>query len=191
MLYRIRNNSGMLSFFTADVYGSNNKLIYTVSEETGSLCRRILRLTKFRTALSLKIIIRDITSGRFYFLTRDAGLFSHSYFFKGQDGRTLFSFEQEKVNWRSFFKFKRSWEIRDGYGRTIARYEPGNPFILGPQEGRVIGVSGEEISHFRWERPSFFRTPRECLVFINRTEEPWEMLSLISAIIKALHFEYR
>jgi hypothetical protein len=162
----IRNNSGMLSFFTADVYGSDNKLIYTVSEETGSLCRRILRLTKFRTALSLKIIIRDITSGRFYFLTRDAGLFSYSYLFKG-------------------------WEIKDGNGRTTARYESGNPFILGPQEGRVIGVSGEEISHFRWERPSFFRTPRECLVFINRPEEPWEMLSLISAIIKALYFEYR
>jgi hypothetical protein len=191
MLYRIRNNSGMLSFFTADVYDSDNKLIYTVSEDTGSLCRRILRLTKFRTALSLKIIIRDITSGRFYFLTRDAGLFSYSYLFKGQDGRTLFSFEQEKVNGRSFFKFKRSWEIKDGNGRTIARYESGNPFILGPQEGRVIGISGEEISHFRWERPSFFRTPRECLVFINRPEEPWEMLSLISAIIKALYFEYR
>jgi len=191
MLYRIRNNSGMLSFFTADVYGSDNKLIYTVSEETGSLCRRILRLTKFRTALSLKIIIRDITSGRFYFLTRDAGLFSYSYLFKGHDGRTLFSFEQEKVNGRSFFKFKRSWEIKDGNGRRTARYESGNPFILGPQEGRVIGISGEEISHFRWEKPSFFRTPRECLVFINRTEGPWEMLSLISAIIKALHFEYR
>jgi len=191
MFFRIRNNSRSLSTFSAGVYSPENKILYTITEETGSLCRRILRLTKFRTALSLKIIIRDITSGRFYFLTRDAGLFSHSYLVKGQDGRTLFSFEQEKVNGRSFFKFKRSWEIKDGYGRTTARYESGNPFILGPQEGRVIGISGEEISHFRWERPSFFRTPRECLVLINRTEEPWEMLSLISAIIKALYFEYR
>jgi len=191
MFYRIRNNSGMLSFFTADVYGPDNKLLYTASEETGSLCKRILRLTKFRTALSLKIIIRDITSGRFYFLTRDAGLFSHSYLVKGQEGRTVCSFEQEKVNWRSFLKFKRSWVIKDSYGRRIASYESANPFILGPQEGRVINISGEEISHFQWQRPSFFRTSRECQVFVNRTEEPWEIISLISAIIKALYSEYR
>ena len=180
----------MLSLFTADVYGSDNKLLYTVDEKTGSLCRRILRLTKFRSALSLEITIKDINSGRFYLLIRDAGLFSNSYLVKSKDGRTVCSFEQKKI-WSSIFKLKRNWEIKDVYGRRIASYESGNPFILGPQEGRVVGISGEEISHFQWERPLFFRTPKECLVFINRAEEPWVIVSLVAAIIKALYFEYR
>ncbi len=191
MIFRIINTSSIFANFSATIYGNSKLPVYIFTEETGSLCRRILRLTKFRTALSLKIIIRDITSGRFYFLTRDAGLFSHSYLVKGQEGRTVCSFEQEKVNWRSIFKLKRNWEIKDGYGRRIASYESANPFILGPQEGRVINISGEEISHFQWQRPSFFRTPRECQVFVIRPEELWVIVSLVAAIIRALYFEYR
>jgi len=41
---------------------------------------KIIRLTKFRTTLPIKIIFSPIGSGKFFLVTRNAGLFSASYF---------------------------------------------------------------------------------------------------------------
>jgi|GEM_PF-3383432 len=191
MIFRIKNNSGILSTFSAEVYDSENRLIYFVNEETGSLFKALLRLTKFRTALSLKITFNPIDSGMFFLVTRNAGLFSHSYFVRNLDGTILYSFEPESFSWKSVFSLRKTLDIKDGHGGKIATYVSSNPFILGPQNGEVISVYGEVISHFEWQRPSLFRTPRECLVSINRVEAPWDIISITAAIIKALYFEFR
>jgi len=188
MEFKIRKKSSVLATFSAEIYGPEGQLIYTVWEEPGTLGKKIVRLTKWRTALSLKIAITEIISGKVYFLNRNPGIWREEYFVTGGDGATLFSFVPKRFDWRLF---ERKWEIRDGYGEKIGIYHSGTLKILGPMEARVTTLSGDEISRLIWERPSFFRTPRECVVSVNDSRESWIMISLTAAILKALFFERR
>ncbi len=183
MVFRIKNNSKMLSTFSAEVYDSYGKLVYTIEEEAGSLWRKIIRLTKFRMALSFNVFVRDVDSNRFFLITRNAG-FTAKYFLKDDLGKLICSFKSTKL----MFSY---WEILDEYGMLLGKYKPNTPFVLGAQKGIVIDNFGELISQFEWERPTFWKTPRECKVIINKYEKPWDIISITSALIKAFVFEKR
>lgn len=167
------------------MYDSYGKLIYIIEEEAGSLWRKFVRLTKFRTILSLKIFVREVNSNRFFLITRKSGL-SSKYFLEDYLGKPICSFSHKTKKVILGY-----WDILDEYGNLIAKYLPNTPFVLGVQKGIVLDNSGEKISSFEWERPSFFKSPKECLIIINKNEKSWEIISIASALIKAFSFEMR
>ncbi len=189
MLLKITKGSGILSKLSADVFGQQGELLYRIREETDdSSWRKLLRLTKWRMALSLEISITEANSETVWSIKRDAVIRRESYLLKTQDGGTVFSFVPGRFMWRSL---TRKWEIRNSYDEKIGTYLSGPPSILGPLEGKVMNIWGGEISTFKWERPSFFRTPRDCVVSLNNADEASVIISVTAAIIRAIQFEQR
>jgi hypothetical protein len=184
MFFRIRIKSSIWSSFYAEVYTADEKLVYIVEEETGSLWRKIVRLTKFRTALALKVFIREVNSNCFYLFTRASG-FSSNYFVKDGFGKTICEIKPVGMIIYSHY------DILDEYGIVIGKYKYYNPFVLGPQKGGVKDNAGNVICEFEWERPRLLKSPRECKINIDKYERPWDIISIVVPILKAFGFEKR
>jgi hypothetical protein len=177
MLLKILKKSGPLFRFCVEVYDDEGKMLFTVEEEFGNLWIRFIKLTKFRSALSFKVFVKKRNSDRFFTIYRKAGI-SQKYFVEDWLGKKICTFESKGL-------INSYWNIVDETGILIGKYVGKGFFVFNRQGGFVIDTFDNAIAEFDWGKPSFFKTPNECILTIKKVEEPMDNYIIGCSILKA------
>jgi hypothetical protein len=192
---KIRKLGNMFSFLDCSVYNSKNILVYEIKEENISFFRRVFHFLKLRSALSIEITIKDLLNNKLYLLKKDKQSLDFNYFIQDEIGNKLFYFKKPRLGFSFPFNFSFATEIRDSYNRVIGIYKTNNIFVLGKQEGNIVDINNnQEICKFLWNLDTLSWVGKECYIYINEnyiSDEIYELLSIVVAILKLLYFEHR
>ena len=192
---KIKKLGNMFSFLDCSVYNSKNIWVYEIKEENISFFRRVFYFLKLRSALSIEITIKDLLNNKLYLLKRDKQSLDFNYFIQDEIGNKLFYFKKPRLGFSFPFNFSFATEIRDSYNRVIGIYKTNNIFVLGKQEGNIVDINNnQEICKFLWNLDTLSWVGKECYIYINEnyiSDEIYELLSIVVAILKLLYFEHR
>lgn len=118
-----------------------------------------------------------------------------NYFIQDVIGNKLFYFKKPRLGFSFPFNFSFATEIMDSYNRVIGIYKTNNIFVLGKQEGNIVDINNnQEICKFLWNLDTLSWVGKECYIYINEnyiSDEIYELLSIVVAILKLLYFEHR
>jgi hypothetical protein len=192
---KIKKLGNMFSFLDCSVYNSENIQVYEIKEENISFFRRFFHFFKLRSIFSIEITIKDLLNNKLYLLKKDKQSLDFNYFIQDVIGNKLFYFKKPRLGFSFPFNFSFATEIMDSYNRVIGIYKTNNIFVLGKQEGNIVDINNnQEICKFLWNLDTLSWVGKECYIYINEnyiSDEIYELLSIVVAILKLLYFEHR
>lgn len=162
-----------------------------MEEPRGSWWRALLRWTKFRAMASLTLDLRDHREGKVFQIRRPGGFSSSVYELIGPD-RTLLAIFRSKVV-RLFglplIHSPFTLEICQPWGTVIGTAVTRNITILGPIKTTLRDRYENEVGVFEWH--TSFANIKDCRVTVLRVEDPWPLLTLVTALIRGVRINTR
>lgn len=141
----------------------------------------ILRFTKFRSLLGLRLELRD-TQGQLVIFQRAPGLWRKGYDMLDADGRFLWRFQP-----RGLF----AWELYDSSDRFVASLNFRNPLIVGPQAGHLQNIKKLLLAEIRWHSMGIFSTFPEGSVLLLYDPERFRLAAIGAALIRLCDIQQR